>query len=320
MPGSHGKHDPAGGLGDQATRAFIVAGTTANFRKAPVASAPGASLIVQASNAVIAVHLDTTQTATGLSQTSPPGSAQEAGMVIMARDVLAVLARPAAAVAPPPSSLAAEPRYTGQPDPCRMVRAATLARYAPGPTLSPQDSQVEGKPVPSWASSCAWSSEDFSAQLTVSTYPGAVAAQERFQADEQGLSFSSGAIEVTGMRWVDSLGEGALASVRHQNTEGVVGVIAWAGNAEVNVSYSDLAPGATSPAETARLVAGAIAMAGERADRAGQPGRACSADRAGLRAPGRRVPWLVMGVATLSRRYAPGAARDSQAGSPALAC
>jgi hypothetical protein len=254
---------PVAGLGDRAIRAFIVAGPTANFRKAPAAEAAGASLVVQSSNAVIAIHLNTIQTATGAARTSPPSSAQAAGMTAMARDVLAALARPAAVAAPPPSSLAAEPHYAGRPDPCHMVSAATLDRYVPGTTLSPGDRQVEGNPAPSWAGSCGWSSDDFSAQLTVSTYPGAVAAQERFEADAGGLSISNSAITVTGMRWIDGLGEGALASVRHQNTEGLVDVIAWSGNAEVDASYSDLAPGATSPAETARLLAGAIAMAGD---------------------------------------------------------
>jgi hypothetical protein len=252
---------PVAGLGDQATQAFIVAGPTANFRQAPIASAPGTSLVVQSSNAVIAIRLDTTQTATGLSQTSPPSSAQEAGMVTMARDVLAVLARPASAVAPPPSSLAAEPRYTGRPDPCRTVRPTTLARYVPGGTVSPAPSQVTGKPAASWSGSCGWDSGDLSAQLRVATYSGAVVAQRQFQVDEEALSASNSAVAVTGMRWLDGLGEGAFAAVRHQNTEALVDVIAWSGNAEFGVSYSDTAPDARSPAETARLLAGATAMA-----------------------------------------------------------
>lgn len=302
---------PVTGLGDQAVQAFIVAGPTANFRTAPVAQSPGASLVVQSSNAVIGIKLDTADTVTGLSLTSPPSPALVAGMITMARDVLAVLVRPASAVAPPSSSLAAEPRYAGRPDPCRMVRAATLATYVPGTTIAPETGQPAGKTAATGTSSCGWGSEDLGAHLAVSTYSGAVAAQQRFLADEGALSISNQVIGVTGMRWLNGLGEGALASVRHQNTEGLVDVIAWSGNAEVDVSYSDLAPGATSPARTARLLAGATAMARDSLAALADPAAAAVPREPSYANPDDAC--RLVSASTLAR-YAPGAGAGESGG------
>ncbi len=210
-PGVTVRTKPVTGLGDQAFQAFVVAGPTANFGRAVVASLPGASLLVESSNAVIDVNLDTTATATGISLTSSPTTAQSAGMIAMARDVLANLDRPASAVAPPPASLTAEPNYAGRPDSCRLISPVTLAKYVPGSTFTPLTPLAGVKPVPSSASVCGWTAGDFSAQLTVSTYAGAVAAGQQFQQESRIFSASNGYLVVTGMRWLNDLGAAALA-------------------------------------------------------------------------------------------------------------
>jgi len=134
---------------------------TLGSSKAPNASGPGASLLVLSSNAVIGLTLDTTAAATGESTTSPPSSAELAGMISMARDALAVLARPASAPAPAAASLAAEPHYAGRPDPCRMVSTATLARYIPGSVFSASLGGPAMSPGATQAGECTWSSADF---------------------------------------------------------------------------------------------------------------------------------------------------------------
>jgi len=88
-------------------------------------------------------------------------------------------------------------------------------------------------------------------------------------------------------------------------------VIAWAGNAEVNVSYSDLAPGATSPAETARLVAGAIAMAGDGLTALASPAAHAPPTGPGYAPPGDACRLVT--AATLAR-YAPGAGAGQSGG------
>ena len=72
LPGRH----PAPGharLGDQAAEAFFSAGPGADFGSSPSASLPGTNLLVRSSNAVVALTLDTTATATAASWPASPG-------------------------------------------------------------------------------------------------------------------------------------------------------------------------------------------------------------------------------------------------------
>ena len=299
------------GLGDQATQAFVVARPTANFGTAPVASLPGASLVVQSSNAVIVINLDATDTATGVSQASPPSPAQAAGMTAMARDTLAVLDRPASAAPPPAASLAAEPHYAGRPDSCRLIGTATLARYLPGSTFTPLTPQAAVKPAASSASVCGWTASGFSAQLSISTYPGALAAGQEFQGAGQSLGVSTGGITVTGMRWLNDLGTSALASFRQENTEAVVDVVVWSGNAEFDVSYEDTAAGATSASQTAKMLAGATAMARDALAALGSPATSTAPPGPSYASPSDACH--LVRTSTLAR-YAPGAGAGQPSG------
>jgi hypothetical protein len=259
-PGVTVSAKPVADLGDQATEAFVVAAPDANFNRAPNAADPGASLVVLSSNAVISVYLDTTVTATGQSQTSPPGSAQLAAMISMARDALATLARPASAPVPGATALAAEPHYAGGRDPCRLISPATLARYMPGSALSPLPGTA-ANPGTGQASACAWNSDDYVALLNLSTYPDAVTAGQRFQELAGGTGQAGGTDPVTGMRYLSDLGEAALATFHDQGGKASVDVLVWSGNDGLDYTYTDQRAGSASRADRARLLTAAIAMA-----------------------------------------------------------
>jgi hypothetical protein len=290
------------GLGDQATEAFVVAGPDADFSKAPNASSPGASLLVLSSNALIGLTLDTTAAATGESTTSPPSSAELAGMISMARDALAVLARPASAPAPAAASLAAEPHYAGRPDPCRMVSTATLARYIPGSVFSAPLGGPAMSPGATQAGECTWSSADFMGLMNFFTYRDAVTAGRVFEG--KAGAQSSGAAGVAGMRLVNGLGEAAQATVRNQDGKASVDLVVWSGNAELDYTYHDLRPGSAARSGRARLLAAVIAMARDGLASLADP--AVAAFPRGISYASPRDPCQLVKASTLAR-YAAGA-------------
>jgi hypothetical protein len=245
---------PAPGIGDQATEGFISAGPEADFVSSPNASLPGANLLVRSSNAVVSLNLDTMATASGLPMASPPDAAQVAAMISMARGVLAQLAQ---AGSPPPSAsapMSPEPNYAGRRDPCRLITAATLARYAPGATLGLG-------PVPSSSANrrrsdgCNWSSGNTFVLLTLNTFPDAASAWQGYQSDAVGIG--QGVNGVTGTQWLHDLGEEAAAIFKTQSGKDGVELLVWSGNVELNYWYTTT-DGPSRPRPT--LLAGAIAM------------------------------------------------------------
>ena len=301
-PGVTVSAKPVAGLGDQATEAFVAAGPDADFSKAPNASGPGASLIVLSSNAVIGLTLDTSVAATGESATSPPSSAELTGMISMARDALAALGRPASAPAPATASLAAEPHYAGRPDPCRMVSTATLARYIPGSVFSAPLGGPAMSPEASTAGECSWSSADFAGFMTFYTYRDAITAGRVFEG--KAGAQSSGMAGVAGMRWVNSLGEAAQATVRNQDGKASVDLVVWSGNAELDYTYNDLRPGSAARSDRARLLAAVIAMARDGLAALADP--ALAAFPRGISYASPRHPCQLVKPSTLAR-YAAGA-------------
>ena len=300
-PGVTVSAKPVAGLGDQATEVFVAAGPDADFSKAPNASSPGASLLVLSSNAVIGLTLDTTVAATGESATSPPSSAELAGMISMARDALAALAQPASAPAPAdrvPGRRAALCR----PDPCRMVSTATLARYIPGSVFSAPLGGPAMSPGASTAGECSWSSADFAGFMTFYTYRDAVTADRVF-AGKAGAQ-SSGTAGTAGMRSVDDLGEAAQATVRNQDGKASVDLVVWSGNAELDYTYNDLRPGSAARSERARLLAAVIAMARDGLAALADP--AVAAFPRGISYASPRHPCQLVKASTVAR-YAAGA-------------
>ncbi len=242
------------GLGDQATEVFIAPGPDANFVDAPNALDPGTSLLVRSSNAVIGLSLNTTATATGAFLSSPPGPAQLTGLTSMARDMLNILAHPASV---PPSAIAPvipEAHYPGRRDPCRLISAATLARYLPGSVMNPQpDSSSPGSLR---QSQCGWNAGGTTITLTLSLSPGAAGALEAFDSDANSIGAT-----VSGARWLPDLGEAATAAFTIQPTgTDVAEVFVWSGNAELEYAYTGEGSGPSRLDRSAPL-AGVLAMA-----------------------------------------------------------
>jgi hypothetical protein len=245
---------PVSGVGDQAMEAFVAAGPDANVVSSPSAATPGTSLLVRSSNALVLLDLDAMATATGASLATPPSGTQVAAMVSMARGILDGLTRPDSVPAAASAPLSPEPHYAGRRDPCRLITAATLARYASGATLglgSPPSSvqnhvQSQG---------CDWSSDDTFVLLTLNTFPNAARAWQGYQVDAASSGRSGNG--VTGTEWLPGTGELAAAIFRTQSGHDGVEMLVWSGNVELQYWYT----GTSGPSRPrAELLAGAIAM------------------------------------------------------------
>jgi hypothetical protein len=248
------------GLGDQAAVVFITARPDANLRTAPNSGSAGTCLIVRSSNAVIILNYTAMATATGT--LLPPGThaAQVTFLTSMARDILAGLARPAASPAPGLAApISPEPHYAGHRDPCRLITAATLARYLPGSTVGPLGNPAASPSAPSQMSSCGWaSSTSTGILLNLNVFRDASSAFQQFTADTQGSGQSGAGTTVTGTQVLPGLGETAFAVFQTQNGAHLAELFVWSGNAELQFSY--YGPGGRPP-DRATLLTGGIAMA-----------------------------------------------------------
>lgn len=239
------------GLGDQAATVVVAGKSDADVVTRPEDPFPGAYLIVQSSNAEI--HLVYGTTPTGMARVPPAGAAQLTGMIAVARGILAALARHAVVSSRPP--VAPEPHYTRQPDPCRMITMATLARYAPGTAITP-GSATAAAPGSPQMNQCSWNSNPVTVLLTLSVFPNALAALQQYQnAVETDRQSGTGA-SVTGAQWLPGLGEQAVAVFQTQSGASSVLLEVWSGNVEISYSYAF----STSP-DRAALLAGVTAMA-----------------------------------------------------------
>jgi hypothetical protein len=236
---------PVDGLGDQAAVFHIADGPAATIAAAPNAAFPGTSLLVRSSNAEIALNYDVTVPATGTALAT--GTAPLTGMISMAQDILDSLAQPSVVAAVPVSP---EPHYTGSPDPCSLITAATLATYAPGATAQPTGS-----------ASCSWGS----VLLTLSSFADAASARQSFDINAQANSRTIAGETVTGSVWMPDLGEEATAIFQTRSATGQgVAMIVWSGNVEISLWYAGPASPSSAPVTPpvrATLLAGGIAMA-----------------------------------------------------------
>lgn len=240
---------PVAGLGDQAAEVFVAARPGAYIMTAPAVAFPGANLLVQSGNALLTLNLETTSSASGNPLDSPPGADRVDGMGGLARDMLAALNGPT--LVSPSTPVAAVPHYPATRDPCRLVSAATLARYAPEARVSPQPPVGSSAGSPPMTS-CVWDSNGGLIVLSLFLYHDAVNAQQVFEASE-GFGMSGNGATVTGSQWVPDVGEGAAATFTARDVE----LHVWSGNAELDYQYS--AHG--QAISRAVLLAGAIAMA-----------------------------------------------------------
>jgi hypothetical protein len=280
---------PVADLGDQAEELFVAPRPGANFVDAPAVAEPGATLLVQSSNALVNVTLDTTDAATGAFLTSRPDAAQLTALRSMAADILDALARPSSVPPPAAGRVTRENHYAGRRDACQLVSAATAARYAPGAFLAP----LTGAASPPQISGCSWIGDSASISLTLHLSSGPADAQRRFIANASAIGST-----VTGAQWLPSLGESAAASYKLEPASARVSLYVWSGNAELEYSYTVKRSGLRLLDRSAPLT-GVIAMARDGLAALGRP--AASAYPSGPRYVKPKDTCTLVRPATLAR-------------------
>jgi hypothetical protein len=297
---------PLTGLGDKAEEVYVAPRADANFVDAPNAFDPGTTLLVQSSNAFVALFLAATATATGAFAASRPDATQLDGLVTMARDVLAALARPSSVPSAATASVTPQVHYTGRRDPCKLIGAATLARYTPGAIVFPTS---DGGSTSLPQSQCGWDAGSTSVDLTLQISPGVDAAQAAFRGDTQTIG-----VTVTGARSLPDLGDSAVAAYTLGPGSDHVELYVLSGNAELEYSYT--VKGSGPPRlDRSDPLAGVIAMARDGLAALARP--AASAYQPGPRYASPSHPCQLIRASTLAR-YAPGATVEQvPAGGPA---
>ena len=296
---------PVAGLGDRAAEVFVAPQPYADFASAPNATNPGTTLLVQSSNALILLGLDTTATRTGAFLATPPSAAQLTGLMSMARDVIGVLAHPASIPRSAIAPVTPEARYPGRRDPCKLIGAATLARYAPSAILSPD-------PAPSYGatqdSECDWNSDSASITVKLRIYPGPASALRDFDTDAE-----SAGVTPAGARWIPDLAEAAAATYTIDTGSDIADLFLWSGNAYLDYTYKSSGSGRSRPDRSAPL-AGVIAMARDGLAALARP--SVSVYPQGPRYASPRNTCTMIKASTLVR-YTPGATVDQVPGNGA---
>ena len=198
------------------------------------------------------VYLDYSFKDTGSGPSRLDRAAPLAGVIAMARDGLTALARPAL------SSYGQGPRYASPHSACTMVKASTLARYVPGVTVDP-DARTDSGGAPPHLTECGWGSGSVSITLIVTIDAAADDAQGQFESGVQFSMKDQGDTKYRGMRPVHGVGEQADAFFQILAGSPAVDLLVWSGNAEVDVSCSDVGFG--PPLSRAGKLAADIAIA-----------------------------------------------------------
>jgi hypothetical protein len=180
------------------------------------------------------IELDYWYASTG---SSPPDRATLlAGGIAMARDGLAALATPGA------SSYPHGPVYANPHDACPLVKASTLARYTPGAT-------VDQTPIPNLVgpelSTCSWTAPSATLILSVTVDADADGALGYYQIALQQARQDQIGIRFDGRQSVPRLGDQATAVFATQASHPEVDLYVLSGNADVEMSISDLPLGPT---------------------------------------------------------------------------
>lgn len=244
-------------LGDQATVLFITS-TSGTPAGATPWTVPNILVTVRSGNAVITLQYSL---AAGENAPQKPANATLAATAIaMAREVLASLAgHPYAQTAVPgPPAPAAAARsspgllYAGPRDPCALVKASTLARYAPGATVNGPPAS-EGSPGESQSYECDWTVNDDSSDLdlNVTIYATPADAQQLLRSDLGALTGSGIGPPYPGARAVKGLGDQAFAFF--QNDVDTLTLYVWSANAVIEVSFSIGVSASGSPSRAAAL-------------------------------------------------------------------
>ncbi len=159
-------------------------------------------------------------------------SAPLAGVIAMAREGLATLARPAA------SQYQQGPRYSVSQRACALIRPATLARYG---VSQPGESDGGGLPDESL---CSWGSDSVSITLIVTVESDPDAAEGNYEFDVNASRKNGDGFTYVGDRPVTGVGQQAEAFFQTLNGMPSVTLYAWSGNTELNIGVSDVGFGA----------------------------------------------------------------------------
>jgi hypothetical protein len=213
---------------------------TASFTIQPAGSPDVAEVFVWSGNA----ELDYTYTSDGSRRSQLDRSAPLKGVLAMARDGLAALARPAL------SSFPRGPNYASSQRACTLIRASTLARYgvAGTGTTYPGGPQV---------STCFWNSDSLSIEVSIAIDSGPDNAQGAFQFDVQDARTNQGDVTFRAATPVRGVGEQAEAIFQTVIGSPSVDLYVRSGNAVAEIRTDSL----DSPLGRAGLLAADIAMA-----------------------------------------------------------
>ena len=152
-----------------------------------------------------------------------------AGVIAMAREGLAALVRPAA------SRYQQGPRYSVRQPACSLVRPATLARYG----ISGPGESHGGIPGESL---CGWGSDSVSITLIISIESDPDSALGTYEFDVHASGKNGDGFTFTGARPVTGVGQQAEAVFQTLNGSPSVILYVWSGNAELDISATDLGP------------------------------------------------------------------------------
>ena len=247
------------GLGDQATSLLFTL-TTSAANQAAAWTVPQIVLVVRSGNALVTIQYAVE--AGAVAPPKPTNAALVGGTVAMAREVLAALSGHPY-VQPTASASPQGPLYASPPDACTLVKASTLAKYAPGATVDRTSSSSGPGPPGScyWiASTASTLSEAFTLSVDITIYASADDAQAGYELDVQ-TTREDGMGTTRLVQSVKGLGKQATAIFQTVEGNSVMWTLeTWSGNAEVETTFSDLA-GPVSSMRRATMLAGDIAMA-----------------------------------------------------------
>jgi hypothetical protein len=252
---------PVAGVGDQAAVTYFNSDTGQNPQVPQLIT-----LEVRSSNVVATVSYEVTSLTGLLPSSNQQNLAGLADQATLARDVLAVLARPATA-APVTIAGPGRPSYSTPPHACRLISAATLHAYMPSATA---DTSSPDTPT-GVMSDCFWVTPSVDAMLSlrVNVYgsaQGILGPQAGYETNVQLQDQSGDGTTVLRTAPVAGLGNqatGIYISSSRPASQGVT-LLVRSGNAVIQLTYQvygnpALAP---PPARTAQLaVATALARA-----------------------------------------------------------
>jgi len=193
-------------------------------------------------------ELEFTYTVKGSGPPRLDRSSPLAGVITMAREGLAALARPAA------SRYQQGPRYSVSQPACSLVRPVTLARYGIG------GSGESHQGVPG-ESLCGWGSDSVSVTLIVTIESDPDSAQGSYEFDTQASRKNENGFVFTGARPVTGVGQQAEAVFQTMDGSPSVTLYAWSGNAELEIGATDLGVSFGAPLSRAEKLAADIALA-----------------------------------------------------------